>query len=94
VSKSAAKNEPVQHSRSVGRPKVSEGNTYPMPAKSGGRALIDLKETAKRVGCHPLTIYRHLKNISDFPRPIRISPNRIAFFEDEIIDYIDSRPRA
>ena len=66
---------------------------YPIPAISNGRALIDPRETARRVGCHPVTLYRWMKSLPGFPIAIRISPNRIAFFEDEVTAYIDSRPR-
>ncbi|MBR0994154.1 AlpA family phage regulatory protein [Bradyrhizobium japonicum] len=66
---------------------------YPIPAVSNGRALIDPRETARRVGCHPVTLYRWMKTLPGFPIAIRISPNRIAFFEDEVTAYIDSRPR-
>lgn len=93
MSNSSEKKKPAQH-RGPGRPKASEGNAYPIPAQSGGRALIDPKETAKRVGCHILTLYRWKKNIPDFPRPIRISPGRVAYFADEVDRYIDTRPRA
>jgi predicted DNA-binding transcriptional regulator AlpA len=92
VSKSAAKLKP-EPQRGPGRPKASEGMMYPIPEMSGGRVLIDPRQCAKRVGCHPITLYRWMKNIPDFPRPIRISPNRIAFFDDEVTRYIDTRPR-
>jgi predicted DNA-binding transcriptional regulator AlpA len=66
---------------------------YPIPTSSNGRKLIDPRECARRVGCHPLTLYRWMKTIPDFPHPIRMSPGRVAFFEDEITKYIDTRPR-
>jgi predicted DNA-binding transcriptional regulator AlpA len=66
---------------------------YPIPETSNGRVLIDPRATAKRLGCHPVTLYRWMKTIPGFPVAIRISPNRIAFFEDEVAAYIDSRPR-
>lgn len=66
---------------------------YPIPAASNGRSLIGPRECARRVGCHPLTLHRWKRTIPDFPQPIRISPGRIAFFEDEITEYLNTRPR-
>jgi predicted DNA-binding transcriptional regulator AlpA len=51
------------------------------------------KETANRVGCHVLTLNRWRETNPDFPRPIQISPAHIAYFEDEVIEYIATRPR-
>ncbi|MCK1732951.1 AlpA family phage regulatory protein [Bradyrhizobium sp. 138] len=67
---------------------------FPNSAVSKGRALIGPRECARRVGCHPVTLYRWKRTIADFPRPIRISPRRIAFFEDEVAEYINTRPRS
>jgi predicted DNA-binding transcriptional regulator AlpA len=73
--------------------RIADERTFTLP-DTGGRTLIDTNETARRVGCHPLTLYRWKRTIPEFPRPIRISPNRVAYFEDEINEYINTRPRA
>lgn len=39
------------------------------------------------------TVWQMLKNISDFPKPISISPHSTRWYEHEIDDYIASRPR-
>jgi predicted DNA-binding transcriptional regulator AlpA len=74
------------------KPHPVERAAYTCPPVAG-RKVISFKQTGKKVGCHYITIYRHLKNIPDFPRPIAISPGRRAFFEDEIDHYIATRPR-
>jgi predicted DNA-binding transcriptional regulator AlpA len=66
---------------------------YAIPGASSGRVLLDRNETALRVGCHPVTLYTWMKTIDGFPIPIRITKHRIAFYEDEVTAYIDSRPR-
>jgi len=65
----------------------------PPPETSGGRVLISHEECARRLGCHPNTLYRWKGSIPDFPRAIKLSPNHKAFYEDEIAAYVDSRPR-
>jgi len=38
------------------------------------------------------TIWR-LENAGKFPRRIKLSPNRVGWFEHEILEWIDSRSR-
>jgi prophage regulatory protein len=66
---------------------------YPLPAPTSGRVLLNTDEAARKLGCHKITLWTWMKKIPDFPRPIRISPNKIAFFDDELDTYIESRPR-
>jgi len=56
--------------------------------------LLTAEQTAALLNCHKVTLWRWMKTIPEFPRPIRISPGRIAFFEDEVTKYISTRPRA
>lgn len=56
--------------------------------------LLSAAETASLLNCHKITLWRWMKTVPDFPRPIRVSPGRIAFFEREVLHYIKSRPRA
>lgn len=55
--------------------------------------LLSAEEVAVMLRCHKVTLWRWLKTIPDFPQPIRKSPGRIAFYQQEVIDYIASRPR-
>jgi predicted DNA-binding transcriptional regulator AlpA len=90
ASKNLERHEPPPHAhRAANRWRAD----YPIPETSNGRVLIDPRVTAKRLGCHPVTLYRWMKTLPNFPIAIRISPNRIAFYEDEVAAYIDSRPR-
>jgi predicted DNA-binding transcriptional regulator AlpA len=55
--------------------------------------LIGTGEVADLLNCHVISVYRWLRERSDFPVPIRISPNRLAWRQGAILDYIASRPR-
>nr|AWL94119.1 AlpA family phage regulatory protein [Bradyrhizobium ottawaense] len=43
--------------------------------------------------CHKQTLWKWLRTIPNFPRPVRVSPQRIAFWEHEVRDYITSLER-
>jgi predicted DNA-binding transcriptional regulator AlpA len=58
------------------------------------RVLLTAEQTASLLNCHKITLWRWMKSIPDFPRPLRVSPGRIAFYEHEVLAYIESRPRA
>jgi predicted DNA-binding transcriptional regulator AlpA len=51
-------------------------------------------QVAEILNCHKVTLWRWMREIPDFPRPVRISPGRVAFYEREIQRYIKTRPRA
>jgi predicted DNA-binding transcriptional regulator AlpA len=57
------------------------------------RVLLTAEQTASLLNCHKITLWRWMKSIPDFPRPIRVSPGRIAFRESEVMAYIETRPR-
>ena len=56
--------------------------------------LLSADEVAALLRCHKVTLWRWMKTIPDFPHPIRVGLNSIAFHEREIHAYIASRPRA
>ena len=54
--------------------------------------LLRKRETAGRVGLHPVSIMRKARNPEDdFPTAITISRNVVCFSEDEIDDWIKRR---
>ena len=54
--------------------------------------LLPTQEVARILNCHIVSIYRFMRERDDFPVPIRISTNRLAWFEQDILDFIASRP--
>mgnify|MGYP005663931563 CR=1 FL=1 len=56
------------------------------------RNIIGPKQTEKRVGFSRSTMWREEK-AGRFPQRVQISPNRVGWFEDEIDEFIESRPR-
>ncbi|MCC8950693.1 AlpA family phage regulatory protein [Bradyrhizobium sp. Arg62] len=92
---SSAQKKHSQHCRSAASlPAIPDpGPAAPIVTSKGGRVLIDIYETARRVGRHHLTLYRWKESNPDFPRPIRVSPGRIAYYADEVEAYINNRPR-
>lgn len=55
--------------------------------------LVGTAEVAAILGCHVITVWRKVKNDPEFPKPIRISSNRVAWKLSAIEKFIDSRPR-
>ena len=54
--------------------------------------LVGTAEVAAIIGCHVTTLFKRMSGESDFPKPIRISANRLAWRLSAINAYIDSRP--
>jgi predicted DNA-binding transcriptional regulator AlpA len=54
--------------------------------------LIGTTEVATELMCHPVSVFRKLRNDPDFPVPIRISSNRLAWRLSTIRTYVASRP--
>jgi predicted DNA-binding transcriptional regulator AlpA len=54
--------------------------------------LIGTNEVAAELMCHPVTVFRFLRERPDFPLPIRISANRLAWRLSAIRAYVASRP--
>ena len=54
------------------------------------QTLISHKEAARRCAVSRATLYRFMADGS-FPKPIRLSPGRVAFVEHEIQAWIDAK---
>ena len=54
--------------------------------------ILKLKEVVYLTGLSRVTIWR-LEQRGDFPTKIVLSPNRVGWLEDEVSDWIASRPR-
>jgi len=56
--------------------------------------LIRLKATGARTGYHPATVWRKATDPEDdFPEPVRLGKNAVAFVESEIEEWIEARIR-
>lgn len=55
--------------------------------------VLDVKGVASKIGLSRSQIYRILKSDPSFPKPIRLSPRRIGWRENEVDSWIDDRPR-
>jgi predicted DNA-binding transcriptional regulator AlpA len=51
------------------------------------RVLLSFTEVAARRKCHTVTIWRLMKRDPTFPRPFRLGPRMVCFYEDEIDEY-------
>ena len=56
------------------------------------RKLIKLGEVEEITGLGHSTIYK-LKAKGLFPRPVEVSPHAVRWYLDEVLDYINTRPR-
>lgn len=63
------------------------------PVAEAARVILSSTETAARFKCHVITLGRRMAVDKKFPRPIRLSNGRLAWFEDEVNHYINNRPR-
>ncbi|MEZ9186042.1 helix-turn-helix transcriptional regulator [Vibrio splendidus] len=54
--------------------------------------LVSINEILKSIGVSRATIYRWM-DAGTFPPSIDISEGRVAWYEHEVIEWIDSRPR-
>ncbi len=55
--------------------------------------LLGLKSVKDRTSLSEPTI-RRLIDREQFPRPVKIAPNRIAWLESDLIDWVNSRGEA
>lgn len=55
--------------------------------------IVPPKETAGRLGVDLRTLQR-LVSKGEFPKPVRVSANRIGFREGDVHEWIASRPEA
>lgn len=58
-----------------------------------GDRYVVAPELSAIVRLHPSSIYRLMKRDPKFPRPVRLSPNRVAWRLSEVEEYLASRPR-
>ena len=56
------------------------------------RRVLSGKETERRTNVGRIQRWRKIKE-GKFPAPIEIGPNQIGWFEDEIEEWLASRPR-
>jgi predicted DNA-binding transcriptional regulator AlpA len=54
--------------------------------------FIGTSEVANELMCHPVSVFRFLRERPDFPVPMWISPNRLAWRRSVIRAYVASRP--
>jgi predicted DNA-binding transcriptional regulator AlpA len=67
---------------------ASSRATAPAPDR-----LLNIREVAALISYSPHSIARKMKE-PDFPKAVRLSGHRIAWYESEIHEYIRTRPRA
>jgi prophage regulatory protein len=53
--------------------------------------MLSKQEVTKRTTLSPATIWRRIQ-VGDFPKPIQLTPNRIAWTEESIEEWEQSRP--
>ena len=59
-----------------------------------GRRVLRPKEVRERTGYGRTMLWAKSRDPNDaFPSPIQLGPNSIAFFEDEISLWLETRPR-
>ena len=54
--------------------------------------ILKLKEIVQLTGLSRVTVWR-LEQRQEFPEKIALSPNRVGWLEQDIMDWINSRPR-
>lgn len=58
------------------------------------RVILRKRIVAERVGLSESQVWRKATNPNDdFPEMVQLGPNSVGFYENEIQDWIDSRPR-
>src|SRR6188768_54459 len=62
------------------------------PVRSRGRRVIGIGDVQYLTGKHHATLRRWWQN-GIFPAPMRTGPNSIGWFEDEVVAWLESRPR-
>jgi len=61
-------------------------------ATSTDDRLIGTADVAAKLMCHPVSVFRYMRERPDFPQPMRISANRLAWRLSAIRAYVASRP--
>lgn len=55
--------------------------------------LLCIRDVSRKTSLSRVSIYRRMAD-SGFPRPVRVSPGRVAWRSDQVQAWIDSRPSA
>ena len=63
------------------------------PTPNGHNKLLKSKQVQELTDLSKPTIYRLMK-AGNFPRPVKLSPNRVAWRKAEIMAWLDARPVA
>lgn len=70
----------------VAKPPDSEAREH-----EDGPRMLNIREVAKRTGLSVSTINRMERDDEDFPRPVYLTPGRIAWHDDEIGCWLRTR---
>jgi predicted DNA-binding transcriptional regulator AlpA len=70
----------------------SRGRRVFQPGGNNDDPLIGTTVVATELMCHPVSVFRFMRDRPDFPVPIRISANRLAWRLSVIRAYVASRP--
>lgn len=58
------------------------------------RKLLNSRDVVRLTGLSRVTVWRLSRDpTQDFPASIQITENRVGWFEDEIVAWLESRPR-
>ena len=57
------------------------------------RKLITIAEVVELTGMSVSTIYKY-KAMGRFPQPVKIGPHAVRWYLDEVLHYINTRPRS
>ena len=63
------------------------------PTKAPRRKLVRLATVVELTDMSPSTIYKYMA-LGQFPQSVKIGPHAVRWYLDEIIAYINSRPRS
>ena len=63
------------------------------PTNAPHRKLIKLVTVVELTGLSPSTIYKYMA-LGQFPQSVKIGPHAVRWYLDEILDYINTRPRS
>jgi prophage regulatory protein len=69
-------------------PIVARGTFY----QGGNMKILNLKEVIEKVGLSTTTIWR-LERRGEFPKRIKLSPNRRGWEDTQVQEWVDTRPR-
>ena len=67
--------------------------TQNRPIDAPQRKLIKLVTVVELTDLSPSTIYKYMA-LRQFPQSVKIGPHAVRWYLDEILDYINTRPRS